>query len=126
MSVGEKGAEPVVTGEFMHMIRTADSTWTIDLSDGVVTLHLDKVDKTNWWVSVFKGEPEIDITRVEPDHSKLSELDGETRAMVEKMMYDQKQKANGLPTSEEQEKMKKIQEFKKQHPELDFSAARFG
>jgi len=97
VSVGEVGKAPVVTGELMHMIRTDDSTWTIDLCDGVATLHLDKVDKTNWWVSVFKGEPEIDITRVEPDHSKL-----------------------------EQEKMKKIAEFKKAHPELDFSAARFG
>ena len=124
MTVGLKNApKPVLKGKLFADVRPDECHWTLEDLKGVKTLciHLDKVGDMQWWDKIVDGEPAINTKKVQPDNSKLSDLDGETRQVVEKMMFDQRQKAMGKPSSEELKKMEILEKLQKANPNLDFS-----
>ncbi|ESK97915.1 nuclear movement protein [Moniliophthora roreri MCA 2997] len=123
LSVGLKGQDKILEGELCKEIKVEDSTWTLEDNENVL-IHLEKVNQQQWWENVLTHHPKIDTTKIEPANSKLSDLDGETRGMVEKMMFDNQQKQMGKPTSDELQKMEALKKFQAAHPELDFSNAK--
>jgi len=130
LSVAIKGKEPIMEGTLAHAIHVDESSWTLETTADTavkeLAIHLDKVNQMEWWPHVLTHHPKIDTTKIQPENSKLSDLDGETRAMVEKMMFDQRQKEAGKPTSDEQKKMDLLKRFQAEHPEMDFSNAKLG
>ncbi|PRP75818.1 hypothetical protein PROFUN_08812 [Planoprotostelium fungivorum] len=124
LTVALKGKTATVDGEFEKAINVGESSWTLD-SNKLVIVSIVKANQMEWWSRLLKGEKEISTKKIVPETSKLDDLDTETRSTVEKMMFDQRQKQMGLPTSDELKKQEMFKKFQEQHPELDFSQAKF-
>ncbi|KAI6133019.1 nuclear movement protein nudC [Pisolithus croceorrhizus] len=141
LSVGLKGKDPILAGDLCKEIKVEDSTWTLEDQQSV-HIHLEKLNKQEWWENVLSHHPKIDTRKIQPENSKLSDLDAETRGLVEKMMvnsrfslfrhnsdvrllkFDNQQRQLGKPTSDELKKMETLKKFQAAHPELDFSKAK--
>jgi len=121
------GTAPFMEGKWEKPILVDGSTWIIDdYGKGkALVLTLSKLNKMEWWPCVLQGDPKINTRKIQPENSQLSDLDADTRATVEKMMFDQRQKQMGLPTSEETKKQELLKKFMAAHPEMDFSKAKF-
>ncbi len=104
--VGLKGESPIIDGEFPYKVKPDETVWTIETGkEGkVLTLVVEKFEGMKWWECAVAGDDKIDTSKIEPENSKLSDLDGETRATVEKMMINQQRKAQGLPSLEDSQK----------------------
>ena len=54
-----------------------------------------------WWDAVLVTEPKISVRKIDASRP-ITDLDEEAQAKIEEMMYNDRQKKMGLPTSKEQ------------------------
>ncbi len=89
----------LIDKSLLHKIKVEESVWTIDSARKLLTVTLEKT-KEVMWKSVFKGEKEIDLTKVDTTRN-ISEFDPECQAAIQRATYDQHLKRLGKPTSSE-------------------------
>ncbi|ODN78022.1 hypothetical protein L202_05107 [Cryptococcus amylolentus CBS 6039] len=122
----KKEEDAILQGQLFADVVVDDCSWTIDSS--ILTIELEKlsshIGKSQWWPHILTHHPKIDTKKIKPENSQLSDLDPATRGMVEKMMFDNRQKALGGKTSDQIKKEELVEKFKREHPEMDFSNAK--
>lgn len=123
----------LIDGKWKDKINSEETYWTIETGElngykgKYLHINVEKwKNQSSWWSCAIQGDVEINTQKINPEPSKLSDLDGETRSSVEKMMFDMRQKQQGLPSSDELQKQEKLKDFMKAHPEMDFSQCKFG
>ena len=118
-----KGEEsPILNGNLYQRIKVDNSVWTLETENNqrYLRIELEKNEGEHWWPYAIQGEKSIDVSKIEPPPVNLDALDGSVRSQVEKMMYEQNH-----PKKESTDKDKVIQQFMKDHPEMDFSQEKY-
>eukprot|EP00434_Breviolum_minutum_P014598 symbB.v1.2.012870.t1/scaffold875.1/size155714/19 len=93
-----KGTEVLLLGKLHEKVLPEESIWHLE-DEHQVIISLQK-SRESWWKCVLEGDPEIDTTKVESTR-KLEEYDGETQGAIRKIMFDQNQKLQGKPSSDQ-------------------------
>ena len=124
------GSKVYLEGEWFEKIDSEESFWTLETGSTCKNLVMNITKLPNqdkWWDTVIKGDQKIDTSKVNPEPSKLSDLGGEMRGEVEKMMFDMRQKKMGKPSSDELKKREMLEKVMKANPNLkfDLSNAKF-
>lgn len=67
----------IVEGDWHKQIQTKDTYWTIEESELVLTFN--KFNQMEWWSRLLVGEKEINTQKVQPENSKLEDLEPDVR-----------------------------------------------
>lgn len=69
MRLGLKGNPPFLSAEFSSVVVASESFWMI--SDGLLTVNLQKARKGETWAAVFKGHAQLDELSVGEERKAL-------------------------------------------------------
>ena len=63
-------------------------------------MNLEKKEE-RWWDALVEGEDKINVRKIDASRP-MTDLDDEAQTKIEEMMYNERQKRLGKPTSKEQ------------------------
>ncbi len=72
-----EGQEAIIKGEFFLPIKSDSFLVSIvDVNDGrSINITFEKADTYKWWESIVKGDKAIDTTKINPEPSKISDIE---------------------------------------------------
>ncbi|XP_008203807.1 nudC domain-containing protein 3 isoform X2 [Nasonia vitripennis] len=106
----EDGAEAwktLLKGRFSFKIKSSESYWCLEPGKHT-SLHLEKASE-RWWESLVDGEPRIELSKIDCSRN-LEEMAECEQMKVEELMWNQRRKLLGQPTSD-QIRMEKIMQL---------------
>lgn len=92
-----KPEQKILNGKLSLKCRSSSAVWSI--SNKKLQITLDKL-KEVWWDRFLDTEPKLNLSKMDCSRP-LEELPEESQAAIEKIRWDQQQKALGLHTSED-------------------------
>ncbi|KAF7828218.1 protein BOBBER 2-like [Senna tora] len=123
LKVGLKGEKLIIDGELFEAVKVDKCFWSLE--DNTAVCVLMTKGKHKWWNSLLKGGPEVDIQKAEPEPCEFSDWDSESKSAVEKMVFEQRQKRLGLPTSNQIKSQQVFEQFMAENPNMNFFGAKF-
>jgi len=119
--------ETLVDGELFAPINGETFFWTVDSNKHgkYISITFEKINRMQWWDYVIKGDDILSLSKINPEASKLSDCDPSIRPEIEKMMIENSMKLQGKPFHKDPKTNDALQKFMKDHPEMDFSKAKF-
>ncbi|GIY29052.1 nudC domain-containing protein 3 [Caerostris extrusa] len=82
-------------GNLSWKVNVEESTWTL-VPGEEIHICLQKMQE-RWWDSFFVGEPKINLKAIDPS-IPYEDLDPESQAKIEELMYNEHLKRLGKPT----------------------------
>lgn len=95
-----QGEKVLVEGKLKENIRGEETIWSLDPGN-CVQLNFEK-RREMWWKGVLEGEPEIDQKSID-NTQYVHEMDDDSQADYQRVMYDMERKRQGQPSSKEEE-----------------------
>lgn len=91
--------KPILDGELQEKVKVEDSFWSIE-DKKFINITFEKAYEAIW-KTILIGDKEIDPKTVD-NSKKIEEFDLETQGHLQKVLYEQERKKQGLPTTEEE------------------------